>query len=304
MQKILLSIVICTYNRKELLKLCLEHLLSQVKDKETIEVIVVDNNSSDDTRNVVQLKQKIAPSLKYILETQQGLSFARNRGGEEAQGYFIGYIDDDAIVEEHFIANVLHTINEYDFDLFGGRVLPWFRYGQPRWLSNNFESNLSDNSLLEKTEDWGSLWGGVLFVKKEVFLKIGQFHTDLGMGLTMGYGEDTHFVKLAHQAHYQLGVNPTVIIYHLVRKEKLKISWHFRAFYHKGRAIFFILEEEPTGKILVESVLKMVKGLLIGGKKWMFEPNFYWENYLLYAFKPFVFGIGKIVGQNSKSTKK
>src|SRR5690348_4928949 len=100
MDKVLTSLVITTYNRAALLDKALESVAqSQVVDSARVEVIVVDNNSSDHTRETVdEIRSRGFPfPLRYVLEQHQGLSFARNRGAEEAKGTYVAYMDDDQI---------------------------------------------------------------------------------------------------------------------------------------------------------------------------------------------------------------
>ena len=90
----LISAVICTYNRADLLAGAIESLLEQTLNPAHREIIVVDNASTDGTRAVVE---QFAPDgVRYVLETRQGLGYARNRGWQEARGEFVAYIDDDA----------------------------------------------------------------------------------------------------------------------------------------------------------------------------------------------------------------
>ena len=93
------SVAIPTYNGAKTLPLVLERLRSQINlDKITWEVIVVDNNSTDETAQVVQTFQEnwtLQSQLRYCCETQQGLSYARQRAVKEANGRFIGFLDDD-----------------------------------------------------------------------------------------------------------------------------------------------------------------------------------------------------------------
>ncbi len=99
-RSILLSITICTYNRAKDLKILLEELCKQFKKiyeksedphllKEALEILVIDNNSTDNTSDlilgIISKKDSYSPDIKYILETQQGSSYARNRGIREAQ---------------------------------------------------------------------------------------------------------------------------------------------------------------------------------------------------------------------------
>src|SRR5512137_517035 len=97
MSTLTLSIITCTYNRKDFLRRCLDSLTAQKADINSVETIVVDNNSSDATRATVESFRGSIPGLKYIFEEAQGLSVARNRGCHEASGDYLAYLDDDAM---------------------------------------------------------------------------------------------------------------------------------------------------------------------------------------------------------------
>ena len=94
----LLSVVVCTYNREDYLKRCLENIVNSTLDKTLYEVLVIDNNSVDKTKEIVESFQKLAGNISYFQEHQQGLSFARNRAIREAKGKYLLYLDDDALV--------------------------------------------------------------------------------------------------------------------------------------------------------------------------------------------------------------
>lgn len=126
----MLSIIVCTYNRGQYLGRTLELLSEQSEGQE---VIVVDNNSSDDTPAICQ---RFA-GFRYVLETRQGLSHARNRGIEEAKGEWLVFLDDDAFILPGFIANLQQQIAAHpEMMAFGGRIDPWYENGrEPEWMS-------------------------------------------------------------------------------------------------------------------------------------------------------------------------
>src|SRR5690348_14636457 len=116
MKNVLISLVITTFNRAELLRSALESVAnSKVENQDTIEVIVVDNNSVDHTRQTVEnVGARGFPfALRYVYEPRQGLSYARNRGADEANGIYVAYMDDDQLLEEHYLSRIesvfLHT---------------------------------------------------------------------------------------------------------------------------------------------------------------------------------------------------
>jgi len=94
-----LSILVCTYNRKDFLQLCLDSIIEQTKyySEKEIEIIVIDNNSKDGTKNLVEQYKTITP-ITYYIEEEQGLSHARNAGINIANGNYIAFIDDDATI--------------------------------------------------------------------------------------------------------------------------------------------------------------------------------------------------------------
>ena len=90
-----ISVVVCTFNRAQLAATAIESLCEQTADKSQYEVIVVDNNSQDNTREVTEDFCSRYPNLRYCLEEEQGLSHARNRGWRESRGVYVAYVDDD-----------------------------------------------------------------------------------------------------------------------------------------------------------------------------------------------------------------
>src|SRR6185503_14772930 len=117
-----LSVIICTRDRASLLDRCLQRFKETPSDG--LELIVVDNNSSDDTKAVVQeFAESASFDVRYIFEHRTGLSHARNRGIAEASGSIIAFTDDDCLVDHQWVSRIL---NEFSADrslaVLGGRV--------------------------------------------------------------------------------------------------------------------------------------------------------------------------------------
>ena len=130
------SVVICTFNRCAELASCLDAVLRQ-EHAPPHEVIVVDNNSTDGTRALVQARQRQHPQLRYVFEPSQGLPQARNAGIHASRAPIIAFTDDDIIVAPDWVASIERAFARFpDADCIGGRVLPrWPASGQPKWLS-------------------------------------------------------------------------------------------------------------------------------------------------------------------------
>ena len=119
------SVVICTYQRADLLKTALQSLCQQSLDCAEYEVIVIDNNSTDHTQAIAEAFVNRLPNFKYHLEPNQGLSHARNRGWREAQGTYVAYIDDECKVPGRWLEAAKRLVDERNPGVLGG---PFFGY--------------------------------------------------------------------------------------------------------------------------------------------------------------------------------
>jgi len=132
-----ISAVITTYNRSEMLAKALEAVLSQETGGVRYEVVVVDNNSTDDTRATVEaLIAKGHSNLRYVFEPKQGIAHGRNAGIAAARGDIIAFTDDDNVVTPNWIATIKRSFAENpDVDFIGGKILPQWIEPPPKWLT-------------------------------------------------------------------------------------------------------------------------------------------------------------------------
>jgi glycosyltransferase involved in cell wall biosynthesis len=178
MNNLLISVIISTYNRCESLKDTLDSLLNQeCNGSFDWEVIVVDNNSKDKTREVIDsYMPKFNGRLRYVFEPKQGLSYARNRGIKESEGEIIAFTEDDAIVDKEWLSNIYSTFMNYKCDVLFGKILLKWEGEPPRWLTKRFYGNLGyldyGNKLFFVDSDRYEFFGGNLSIKKTVFQEI------------------------------------------------------------------------------------------------------------------------------------
>ncbi len=137
----LISVVVCTFNLSKLLETCLESLETKTADKSLFQIMAVDNNSCDNTQEIVKEFACQLPNIRVFLEKKQGLSHARNRGWQEAKAKWVAYIDDDAKASPNWTERALNIIDNNNFDAFGGVYLPWYRDGKPKWYLDEYGSN-------------------------------------------------------------------------------------------------------------------------------------------------------------------
>lgn len=233
----LLSVIICTYNRASLLAAALEGVCQQTLATDEYEIIVVDNNSTDDTPTVCRTFAQRYAHLRSVVEPQQGLSPARNRGWQEALGDYVAYIDDDCIVPAEWLSVAREIIHKIHPDVFGGPYFAAYLTPKPAWFSDRYGSwQPAAQATFIRPE---VLHGGNLFLRRVLLEPTGGFRQELGMqGEKVGYGEETDLL-LRLQAHYtqtSFYYDPHLFVHHVVRPEKLSIRWHIQARFIQGKA--------------------------------------------------------------------
>src|SRR5450759_1349913 len=133
-----ISVIICTYNRANSLADTLLCLTKQSYETVNWELIVVDNNSNDNTKEIISEYSKKLPNLIYKFEPQQGLSFARNLGIHSAHGAIIAFTDDDVLPEFDWLIQIQNNMEKYNCDACGGYIAPKWEAPPPPWLTEIF----------------------------------------------------------------------------------------------------------------------------------------------------------------------
>jgi glycosyltransferase involved in cell wall biosynthesis len=233
-----LSLVICTYNRSALLRELLESIERELTERLELDVVVVDNNSNDDTRAVVADFEGRLPGLRYILELNQGLSVARNRGAAEANKEYLLYLDDDATLSEGFLERAEIVLRRFKPDFFGGPMLPRFDRPVPEWFDPSWE--IRQNERFSGFSENCSVTGANFGVRRSVLERLGPFDITLGMsGETMAYGEDREMVEryraLTPKAEQRLYYAVELFIYHYTMPYKLDAKYQLRRKYDISR---------------------------------------------------------------------
>ena len=133
-----ISIVICSFNRGQFIGEALDSLSKQTLAPSLFEIIIVNNNSTDNTATVCKkfIDQHPELDVKYVIETNQGLSFARNRGIAESKYNIITYIDDDAYAKPDFLELIFNYFTKHpDTAGIGGKVTPRYEIKEPNWMN-------------------------------------------------------------------------------------------------------------------------------------------------------------------------
>ena len=238
------SVIVATYNRGEVLRGALESLL-RAETATPYEVIVVDNNSTDNTRNVVEELQAKSPvDLIYCFETQQGVSYARNVGIERARAPILAFTDDDIRPAPDWISSIVESFKRFpEADCIGGKVLPDPSIEFPSWLTEQHWPplalmNLGEEPIVLDVEKGAGLVGANFVVRAPAIKEVGLFYPEL-QRVKGGIGslEDTELQIRLSRAQKRLMYLPELIVYAQVLDERLDKAYHRR--WHCGHGHFY-----------------------------------------------------------------
>jgi glucosyl-dolichyl phosphate glucuronosyltransferase len=287
----LVSIVICTHRRPELLRLALESLLNQENvPQDAFEVIVVDNDlvPNPAVQGVVGDSSSNLP-VRYVHEPQIGLSFARNTGGQTARSEYIGYIDDDAKARPTYIHQLIKDLQTFKPDLCGGPFFPFYQCEKPDWYRDQYGSSAYGSSA-RTFASREYLSGGNITFHHSIFNELGWFDSSLGMkGSKTCYGEETALQIKAWKNKPDLRVyfDPEVAVDHLVPRRKMTVRWFFKMKYYLGSSMpYFWVPEEQISHVRRQAGWKLIriclKLVFLGSFGVIFRDRQvypFWQNY-------------------------
>ncbi len=227
-----ISIVLSTYNRSQRLTKALESLAQQVAKGIEYEILIVDNNCTDNTKEVVHSFIERDPHVRYIFEKRQGLSFGRNAGIAAARADLIVFTDDDIQFAPSWIEKNYQASLEFpDADFIGGKVLPLWSGPVPSWARDSMDpfalSDLGDEPFVVSREKPNCLVGASLCVRRRALQKAGLFNTATQrVKDSVGSTEDWDWqVQVWNYGGYGVYV-PYILCYAEVPQDRLKKSYH------------------------------------------------------------------------------
>jgi glycosyltransferase involved in cell wall biosynthesis len=261
------------------------------------EILVIDNNSTDDTANIISKLSKQFDHITYISEQKQGLSQARNAAINYAKSPWILFLDDDGLSAPDMIKQALKHINHSSYICIGGVYEPLYLEPKPKWIHSSFESFSVPWDKIQEVNDCGILpHGGILLLKTDIVKRIGGFNTKMGrIGNSQGYAEETELFHRLKLANYKIAIDPELKMSHLVNKNKYKLGWHLRDIYFREKALTQIGQEsfremicaalKASGRIWVRSI-----------PQFFTKKHYYWQNLLIDTSIPIQLILGYISG--------
>jgi glycosyltransferase involved in cell wall biosynthesis len=217
-----ISIIISTRNRAELLRQCLEALLQQNEvTPETYEIIVVDNGSTDHTRQVVAAIRRCFARTQYLYEERLGLSVARNAGVRQACGEFICFTDDDAIPAPTYVAEILSSFTDPQVACVGGRIIAsWPQGAPPGWFPVRYANVVGQTSFGDTARRMNKgefPFGGNIAFRRKSFEALGGFAENLGKrGENNVWGEEIDLCHRLQKKGLAFFYNPRAVVRHVV----------------------------------------------------------------------------------------
>lgn len=227
-----ISVAICTYNREKYLPQLFASIEKQTLALDRFEVVLVNNNSPGNTAELFQEFQRKNPSLqtRYCEEMNQGLSFARNHAIQQANFELITFLDDDAFIDEHYLAVLVDEFSTSpDTMAIGGKILLHYEDTIPKWENRFLNSllgyfNKGDEKLQFSSNDYPR--GSNMAFRTPVFEQVGLFDVSLGrIGASLSGGEEKDLFNKLYKQNMKVLYLPNALVFHSVPVERTLTSF-------------------------------------------------------------------------------
>ena len=224
-----LSVVVCTYNRVDYLIRALEHLRDQKGvSSDDYEVVVVNNNSPDDTESsVIQFlaDNGLDGKWTYVLEKNQGHTYSRNRGIQESSGKLISFIDDDAYVRKGYCRAIIDFFQSHpNVSAIGGKIIPLYESKEPRWMTKYLlplVAALDMGPTPKKFKHGKFPIGANMAYCADVFENYGLFNVELGRrGEGLEGGDEKDLIYRLRQGNELIYYSPDVCVDHVIPEKR------------------------------------------------------------------------------------
>ena len=224
------SVVIPTYNRARMLPITLDSFVAQDYPEHRYEIIVANNNSTDDTQNVLAEYCAKQPRVRFITESRQGVHYARNSAARITQGEILYFTDDDMIADSRLLSELIQVF-ELDPQIGSatGKIIGKFDVPPPEWVKKhliNYYLSLTDLTTPEQViiSPDDLVFSCHQAVRRRAFFQCGGFNPENTAGVWIGDGETGLGIKLK-QAGYKFAYTPKSVIYHMIPPSRTTLRY-------------------------------------------------------------------------------
>jgi glycosyltransferase involved in cell wall biosynthesis len=240
------DVVICTYNRSEKLKKVIQSILdAEVPENHRLQLIIVNNNSTDNTESIVkEFAGNDFVRINYLFESKQGKSHALNTGLKNIMGEIIGFTDDDVFVDRLWLKEMAAALTRYpEYSCFGGKTMAIYPAHLPGWLDTEGSMEFLRSAFVDRNDgdveaDYEANpfsktpSGCNMFFRRCAIEFNGPFRTDLGpAGNESGFSEDTDYCTRLIERGKRFMYIPSAIVYHPVHENRIRkdylLGWQY-----------------------------------------------------------------------------
>lgn len=274
-----ISIIIPTYNRSHLIELTLESFIKQNFRKEDFEIIISNNNSTDNTEKVVQnfIEKNSSFNIRYILESRQGVHFARNTAAKLAKGEFLYFTDDDMIADPDALKELLYLFSlDQKVASVTGLVLPQWEITPPDWilkLCNNALLSLNDPDYdLIISEKDCNVFSCHQMIRRNVFFLSGGFNPENTKGVWIGDGETGLNIKIKEEG-FKFAFNRRSVINHIIPAFRLTQKYLNIRMANQGNCDIYTWyrKSNPSSLILLKAIFICLMKIIYSSLKCIFN---------------------------------
>lgn len=280
-----ISVIICTYNRCKYIYNALKSVAENDFPTEDYEVILVNNNCTDDTEKESLRFRNDFPQIEFkqFFECNQGLSYARNRGIRESRGEMLVFLDDDAFVQTDYLKNLSRFLSQYpDAMAYGGKISPVFETGrEPDWLgrwSYSWVSALDKGSAVSLFAGRSYPIGANMGIRKSVFDSCGTFNVELGRSKNnLNGGEEKDMFDRIAKGGHKIYYFPNIEAKHVIPPHRVTIAFIKRLGYGVGvserRRTLGVSRTQYLKRLFSECVKWFATMMLLIGYVFMLSPK-------------------------------
>lgn len=254
----MISVIICTHNRGQVFEETVRSFLECHTDGIDHELLLVDNNSPDGTREIAERLAAMNSRIRYVMEPQEGLSHARNKGVHVSVGEIVAFADDDVYFSPFWLTALDSAFKRRaDIACIGGRVVPCFEADRPSWIEDEI-------LWIYGVTRYGDLEREILppevpigcnmAFRRSVFEQIGVFYTSLGRtpGSLLS-GEDDHIMHRIANAGLKTLYSPEARVSHRISPTRLTRQWVLSRFYWGGVSVVALrqVSDDPLPRMML-----------------------------------------------------